>query len=142
MIITNRKLKDISILLLVLTISILSSMIVVKKVVEPLVSSISGVVEHGEGISREYGYPTANMRIKESLPCGAWNGESKYGTTTVLTNGSGKVEAHIHDFNKKIYGEKLIIDNLRMIKGIGVKREKQAEKNCVMAKLFMNLKPF
>ena len=138
MIITHRKLKDISILLLVLTISILSSMIVVKKVVEPLVSSISGVVEHGDGTSREYGYPTANMRIKEELPCGTWNGESKYGRTTVLTDGSGKVEAHIHDFNKDIYGKKLIIDNLRMIKGLGVKKEEQAEKNCLLARVFMN----
>lgn len=138
MIITNRKLKDISILLLVLTISILSSMIVVKKVVEPLVSSISGVVVHGSGTSREYGYPTANMEIKEDLPCGTWNGESKYGTTTVISDGSGKVEAHIHNFNKDIYGEKLNIDKLRIIKTLGLKREEQEEKNCLMARVFMN----
>ena len=110
-----------------------------KDIIEPLVSSISGKVIKGDGDSRKYGYPTANMNIKEDLPCGVFNGESQYGTTTVLSNGKNFVEAHIHNFNKNIYGETLKIKDLGLIQDKNAPgKDKPSFQDCVFAKGFID----
>tara|TARA_B100000795_G_C22374903_1_gene277493 strand:+ start:155 stop:523 length:369 start_codon:yes stop_codon:yes gene_type:complete len=95
---------------------------------ETLVSSISGKVIKGDGTSRNYGYRTANMKIKKPMECGVFNGTSQYGKTTILSNGTNYVECHIHDFKKNIYGETLEIKNIDYIdKG-------EPKKDCLWAK--------
>jgi len=112
------------ILSLILLMIILSN----KKTIEGLVSSISGKVIKGEGTSRDYDYPTANIIIKKPMKCGVFNGMSQYGKTTILSNGTNYVECHIHNFNKNIYGKTL------KIKDIDYVDKKNAEKDCIWAK--------
>jgi hypothetical protein len=137
---SNKTMRSIIILLLVLLIILTSSFFVMKDIIEPLVSSISGKVIKGDGDSRKYGYPTANMKIKEELPCGVFNGESQYGTTTVLSNGKNFVEAHIHNFNKNIYGETLKIKNLGLIQDARTEpgKDKPSFQDCIFAKGFID----
>ena len=130
---SNKTIKSISFLLFILFITLASSLFVIKKVIEPLVSSISGKVIKGEGVSKLYGFPTANIRIKEKLPCGVFDGKSQYGKTTVMSDGKGYVEAHIHNFNKNIYGKELKIENIDYIKGIDSKERRLQD--CKFVKL-------
>ena len=129
--IRSKHIKSIKFLSFTLFIVLLSSFFITKNI-ETLVSSISGVVKKGDGNARKYGYRTANMNIKEKLDCGIFNGDSKYGKTTIISNGKGYVECHIHDFNKNIYGKKLNIDNIHYIEN---DKEKKI-KDCMFAKQF------
>jgi FAD synthase len=99
-----------------------------KKYIENLVSSISGKVIKGDGTSRNYGYRTANMKLKKPMECGVFNGMSQHGKTTILSNGTNYVECHIHDFNKDIYGKTLKIKNIDYID------ENDKYKDCLWAK--------
>ena len=72
------------------------------------------------------------MKIKQDLDCGIFNGDSKYGKTTIISDGAGYVECHIHDFNKDIYGKKLKIKNIHYIED---DKEKKM-KDCLFAKQF------
>lgn len=99
-----------------------------KKYIENLVSSISGKVIKGDGISRKYGYRTANMKLKKPMECGVFNGMSQHGKTTILSNGTNYVECHIHDFNKDIYGKTLKIKNIDYV------NENDKYKDCLWAK--------
>tara|TARA_B100000424_G_C22940914_1_gene500679 strand:+ start:74 stop:481 length:408 start_codon:yes stop_codon:yes gene_type:complete len=101
--------------LLTLLIILICSCYVVTKDIEPLVSSINGKVIKGEGLGKQFGYKTSNLKIKEELPCGAYNGKSQYGKTTIISNGKGHVEAHIHDYNKDIYGETLKVKEIKLM---------------------------
>lgn len=129
--IRSKHMKSIKFLSFTLFIILLSSFFVTKNI-ETLVSSISGVVKKGDGVARKYGYRTANMNIKQKLDCGIFNGDSKYGKTTIISNGKGFVECHIHDFKKNIYGKKLKIDNIRYID----KTKEKNMMNCMFAKQF------
>ena len=123
--------KEIKFLLFIFFIFFIFSFFI-KKNIETLVSSISGKVVKGDGNARKYGYRTANMKIKEKLDCGIFNGDSKYGKTTIISNGKGYVECHIHDFNKNIYGKKLDINNIHYIEN----DEASKIKDCMFAKQF------
>ena len=72
------------------------------------------------------------MKIKQDLDCGIFNGDSKYGKTTIISDGEGYVECHIHYFNKDIYGKKLKIKNIHYIED---DKEKKM-KDCLFAKQF------
>ena len=76
-------------------------------------TNISGTVEKGRGIAKDYGYKTANITIDKNLQCGIYNGVSQYGKTTIMSDGSNDVQCHIHDFNENIYGKKLDIKNIK-----------------------------
>lgn len=93
-------------------------------------TNISGTVEKGRGVAKEYGYKTANITIKENLDCGVYNGVSQYGKTTIMSDGSNDIQCHIHDFNKNIYGEKLDIKNIKKLHT----RYKSDKDHCNLAK--------
>jgi len=93
-------------------------------------TNISGTVEKGRGVAKEYGYKTANITIDKDLECGVYNGISQYGKTTIMSDGSKHVQCHIHDFNKNIYGEKLDIKNIKKLHT----RYKSDKDHCNLAK--------
>ena len=93
-------------------------------------TNISGIVEKGRGVAKEYGYKTANITIDQELQCGVYNGESQYGKTTIMSNGSKHVQCHIHDFNENIYGKKLDIKNIKKLHT----RYKSDKDHCDLAK--------
>jgi len=82
---------------------------------EPFISNIKGKVIRGSGLARLYGYRTANLYNTTNLECGIYNGKCQYGDVTVWSKGKSKIECHIHDFNKDIYGEELIITELQPV---------------------------
>ena len=93
-------------------------------------TNISGIVEKGRGMAKVYGYKTANITIDKKLDCGIYNGISQYGKTTIISDGSNKVECHIHDFNKNIYGKNLNIKNIKKLHN----RYKNDNDHCNLAK--------
>ena len=127
----NNYFNDVKFLFFILLVTIIFSLSI-KKNIETLVSSISGIVVKGEGKARKYGYRTANMEIKENLDCGIFNGDSNYGKTTIFSNGNGFVECHIHNFNKDIYGKKLKIKNIDHVNHSKLKKKR----DCSLAKMF------
>lgn len=95
--------------------------------------SISGIVIHGDEIGRTLGFPTANIQLSDSrklLPAPgvyaaqiAISGEEYMGMLnigmrpTVTDSGVLRIEIHIFDFNRDIYGEKVTLTPLRRIRG-------------------------
>ncbi len=85
---------------------------------------ITGIVVHGEKIGRELGFPTANIQPDESLKLiprdgvyaieAEWNkirypGMMNIGYRPTMGGLSHVIEAHLFDFDKKIYGDHLRI---------------------------------
>lgn len=92
--------------------------------------NVEGFVQHGNGIGKKLGFPTANVSLEEELVLPArgvyavivsWQGNIYKGVANLgikpTFNGSDvKLEIHLIDFSGKLYGEKLevmFIDNLR-----------------------------
>ena len=85
---------------------------------------LTGSVVHGEKIGRKLGFPTANIQPDEPLkliPCDGvyaveaeWEGKKYPGMMNIgyrptIDGLSHVIEAHLFDFNEKIYGDKLRI---------------------------------
>ncbi len=92
---------------------------------------IEGNVEYGEQLGRQIGFRTANLLYPPELielPFGVYatntiiNGKSYKGITnfgirpTVSTANHCTVETHILDFDKNIYGQKIRVEFLKMIR--------------------------
>ncbi|MDC3416356.1 riboflavin biosynthesis protein RibF [Aquibacillus salsiterrae] len=93
---------------------------------------VRGIVEQGEQIGRELGYKTANLKLASDyfLPklgvyavtiyldgrvlCGMAN--LGYTPTVQIDNIEPKLEVHILDYNKPIYGQELVIEWNRFIR--------------------------
>lgn len=115
--------------------------------------SISGTVIRGEGIGNTLGFPTANVEppskyklipkegiyaIKVHYFEKVYNGVLYIGTRPTLESFKNRtIEAHIFDFNKDIYGDKLKIEFVEYIRGdmkyegleaLTVQMEKDAKK--------------
>ena len=115
--------------------------------------SISGTVIRGEGIGNTLGFPTANVEppskyklipkegiyaIKVHYFEKVYNGVLYIGTRPTLESFKNRtIEAHIFDFNKDIYGDKLKIEFIEYIRGdmkyegleaLTVQMEKDAKK--------------
>jgi len=85
-----------------------------------------GRVIHGRKIGQKLGFPTANLRVKESKkllpPKGIYavmiyHGQDKYkgmmyvgSRPTLEEAGEMSIEVHIFDFNQYIYGDRLLIE--------------------------------
>ncbi len=85
------------------------------------ISIITGKVIKGDGYGRKLGFPTANLETKDVLPPpGVYAGkaiiENKNYRAGILINPNGKVEAHLIDFNKVIYGETLTIETKKFLR--------------------------
>lgn len=94
--------------------------------------TIYGTVEHGAGLGRGLGFPTANLRLEEPLQLlprsgvylsRAWlNDQSFLGLTNIGTSptvkhtGKTEVETHILDFDRQIYGQQLRVELLSFLR--------------------------
>lgn len=94
--------------------------------------TLSGIVEHGNKLGRQLGYPTANIRPSDGeqlLPGNGIyvvrveHGESTYGgmmsigyNPTVTDKKELRLEVNIFDFDKEIYGEHLELHFLQKIR--------------------------
>jgi FAD synthase len=75
----------------------------------------SDKVVHGNGISREVDWKTANLskcppKVKEQ---GFYSCTTNYGEGTLLKGPQNMCEVHIHNFDDDIYGKKLKLRNIR-----------------------------
>lgn len=92
--------------------------------------TIEGFVQHGNGIGKKLGFPTANILPEQDLilpPRGVYavlvrwkdsiyKGVANLGLKPTFNGDSIRLETHLFNFNKELYGEKLeimFIDNLR-----------------------------
>jgi riboflavin kinase/FMN adenylyltransferase len=93
--------------------------------------SMSGRVVHGDGMGRQLGFPTANIRIKHNRPplsgiyvvrahaegLGVLQGVASLGVRpTVHSNGKPVLEAHLFEFDRQIYGRHLRVEFLQKIR--------------------------
>ena len=93
--------------------------------------SISGRVEHGNGLGREIGFPTANIQMKHNRPplTGIFvvrvqgedlppiQGVSSLGVRpTVRSDGKPVLEVHLFNFSHQIYNKHLRVDFLHKLR--------------------------
>ena len=93
--------------------------------------SISGRVEHGNGLGKRIGFPTANIQMKHNRPplSGIFvvrvqgedrqpiQGVSSLGVRpTVRTDGKPVLEVHLFDFSRQIYNKHMRVDFLHKLR--------------------------
>ena len=93
--------------------------------------TMAGRVEHGDGIGTGLGYPTANVRLNrikapltgifvvevDGLADTAVPGVASLGVRpTVTENGRASLEVHLFDFNRDIYGQRIVVRFLRKLR--------------------------
>ena len=66
--------------------------------------------------SSKYDYPTANIANSKNLSCGMYTANSNYGDCICMVLSPSRIECHIKNFNKNIYGKRLKLNNLHKIK--------------------------
>lgn len=92
--------------------------------------SVSGVVMKGDKIGRKLGFPTVNIENHiDIISEGVYATETiingvKYKSVTniggkpTIRDGVNRIETHIIDFNKEIYGEEITIEFIKKIRDI------------------------
>lgn len=89
--------------------------------------TVEGKVIKGQQIGRKLGFKTANIKYPQTLieiPHGVYKVRTKYGMgianfgvrPTITDKSEPVLETHILDFDKDIYGEKLVVEFLKMIR--------------------------
>jgi riboflavin kinase/FMN adenylyltransferase len=93
--------------------------------------SISGRVEHGDGLGKRIGFPTANIQLKHNRPplAGIFvvqvqgddmtpiQGVSSLGVRpTVRSDGKPVLEVHLFDFSRQIYNKHMRVDFLHKLR--------------------------
>ena len=93
--------------------------------------SISGRVEHGDGMGKRIGFPTANIQLKHNRPplsgifvvraqgdgMSPMQGVSSLGVRpTVRTDGKPVLEVHLFDFSRQIYNKHMRVDFLHKLR--------------------------
>ncbi|WP_295155948.1 bifunctional riboflavin kinase/FAD synthetase [uncultured Brachyspira sp.] len=92
--------------------------------------SINGLVVHGNALGRKIGYPTANLEMPKNIfipKMGVYSSTVKIGSGNItyqaLTfigvsniNKELRVESHILDFSKMIYGKKITVVLLKYVR--------------------------
>jgi riboflavin kinase/FMN adenylyltransferase len=93
--------------------------------------SVSGIVEKGDALGKELGYPTANVSFIDNklLPAdGVYSGFVEFGgrtyssaisigtRPTIESNGQKKLEAFILDFDGNLYGKSLKVEFERFLR--------------------------
>jgi riboflavin kinase/FMN adenylyltransferase len=93
--------------------------------------SISGRVEHGDGMGRKLGFPTANIQLKHNLPplsgifvvqahaegMGVLQGVSSLGVRPTLKRDKKPVlEVHLFEFAQQIYNKHLRVEFLHKLR--------------------------
>jgi riboflavin kinase/FMN adenylyltransferase len=93
--------------------------------------SISGRVEHGEGLGKKIGFPTANIQLKHNRPplsgifvvqahaegMGVLQGVASLGVRpTVSQDGKPVLEVHLFEFAQQIYNKHMRLDFLHKLR--------------------------
>jgi riboflavin kinase/FMN adenylyltransferase len=93
--------------------------------------SISGRVEHGEGLGKKLGFPTANIQMKHNRPpltgifvvqahaegMGVLQGVASLGVRpTVHNDGTAVLEVHLFEFSQQIYNKHMRLDFLHKLR--------------------------
>ena len=88
---------------------------------------VEGIVVRGDGRGRELGFPTANLDVPEELlvpPDGVYAGAVgdhraavSIGTNPHFDGVERRVEAHVLDFDADLYGQRLVVEIWRLIRG-------------------------
>lgn len=92
--------------------------------------SMSGIIIHGNALGRKIGYPTANLELNDNIfvpKMGVYSSLVKIGNSAKLykaltfigisnINKELRVESHILDFSKMIYGKKITVIFLKYIR--------------------------
>ncbi|MBI2287247.1 MAG: bifunctional riboflavin kinase/FAD synthetase, partial [Nitrosomonadales bacterium] len=93
--------------------------------------SISGRVEHGDGLGKQLGFPTANIQLKHNRPplsgifvvqahaegMGVLQGVASLGVRpTVRQDGKPVLEVHLFEFAQQIYNKHLRLDFLHKLR--------------------------
>ena len=93
--------------------------------------SISGRVEHGDGLGKQLGFPTANIQLKHNRPplsgifvvrvhgdgLPPMQGVASLGVRpTVRQNGKPVLEVHVFDFASEIYNKHMRLDFLHKLR--------------------------
>lgn len=93
--------------------------------------SISGRVEHGDGLGRKLGFPTANIQLKHNRPplsgifvvqahaegMGVLQGVASLGVRpTVHSDGRAVLEVHLFEFAQQIYNKHMRLDFLHKLR--------------------------
>ena len=92
--------------------------------------SMSGLVVHGNALGRKIGYPTANLEIPKNIfipKMGVYSSTVKIGNSDTIyhaltfigvsnINKELRVESHLLDFSKMIYGKKITVVLLKYIR--------------------------
>ena len=90
---------------------------------------IEGVVEHGQRLGRELGFPTANLAVPAGFPLsdgvyrsraevgGRWyDSMSNLGCNPTVGGGKRRLETHIFGFAGELYGSRLRVELLEKIR--------------------------
>ncbi len=103
---------------------------------------VTGMVVKGDAFGRTLGFPTANIDTKDTLPpAGVYAGsaelDGKIYRAGILLKPTGKLEAHLIDFNGNAYGKNITLEFknfLREYRNFDTKEEliKQIEKDIAM----------
>lgn len=93
--------------------------------------SITGIVIHGNQQGRLIGFPTANLAIEDQYKLIAangvysshiwiegekYNGMTFIGFRPTINDGEFRIETHVFDFDKDIYGEKITVSFINRIR--------------------------
>ena len=92
--------------------------------------SMSGLVVHGNALGRKIGYPTANLEVPKNIfipKMGVYSSTVRIGNSDTIykaltfigisnINKELRVESHILDFSKMIYGKKITVVLLKYIR--------------------------
>ena len=93
--------------------------------------SISGRVEHGDGLGKQLGFPTANIQLKHNRPplsgifvvhahaegMGVLQGVASLGVRpTVRQDGKPVLEVHLFEFTQQIYNKHIRLDFLHKLR--------------------------
>ncbi|PLV64304.1 bifunctional riboflavin kinase/FAD synthetase [Brachyspira pilosicoli] len=92
--------------------------------------TMSGIIIHGNALGRKIGYPTANLELDDNIfvpKMGVYSSLVKIGNSAKLykaltfigisnINKELRVESHILDFSKMIYGKKITVIFLKYIR--------------------------
>ncbi|MBU2228993.1 riboflavin kinase [Patescibacteria group bacterium] len=117
---------------------------------------VRGKIIHGDKVGTKLGYPTANLRMPKNkkLQKGIYvaqvrlNKKNYQGVAVIgvpsETDGKPKLEIHILDFDKMIYGKWIsanIMQKLRDLKGFSSKKEliSAIEKDCKKTRKIINM---
>ena len=104
---------------------------------------IEGVVEHGQRLGRELGFPTANLAVPAGFPLsdgvyrsraevgGRWyDSMSNLGCNPTVGGGERRLETYIFDFSGELYGSRLrveLLDRIRDERRFSTLEELQAQ---------------